>query len=104
MRTIKGPGIFLAQFAGEDPPFNSLASIADWSAGLGYRGIQIPSWDARLFDLATAAQSQGYCDEVRGILEERGLEITELSTLEGSYKDSIGNDRDEIGPSRVQRN
>ena len=80
MRTIKGPGIFLAQFAGEDPPFNSLASIADWSAGLGYRGIQIPSWDARLFDLATAAQSQGYCDEVRGILEERGLEITELST------------------------
>lgn len=80
MKTIKGPGIFLAQFAGDEAPFNSLESLADWVAGLGYKGVQIPSWDARLFDLATAAQSQTYCDDVTGMLAARGLSITELST------------------------
>lgn len=80
MRTIKGPGIFLAQFAGDAPPFNTLESIADWVATLGYKGIQIPSWDARLFDLEKAAESQIYCDEIRGMLADKGLTITELST------------------------
>ncbi|MBB4615847.1 sugar phosphate isomerase/epimerase family protein [Novosphingobium taihuense] len=80
MKTIKGPGIFLAQFAGDNAPFNSLDTIADWVAGLGYKGIQIPSWDGRLFDLEKAATSQTYCDEIKGMLAEKGLEITELST------------------------
>ena len=51
MRTIKGPAIFLAQFAGDAAPFNALPAIARWAAGHGYKGVQIPSWDARLFDL-----------------------------------------------------
>lgn len=80
MKTIKGPAIFLAQFAGDSAPFNSLESIADWVAGLGYKGIQIPSWDERLFDLTLAAESQTYCDEIKGMLGDKGLEITELST------------------------
>jgi len=80
MKTLKGPGIFLAQFAGDAAPFNSLDSIAAWAASHGYKGIQIPSWDARLFDLTTAAQSQTYCDDVTGMLAEKGLAITELST------------------------
>jgi len=80
MRTIKGPGIFLAQFAGDAAPFDSLAGIARWAAGHGYKGVQIPSWDARLFDLARAAESQAYCDEVRGTLEAAGVALTELST------------------------
>jgi sugar phosphate isomerase/epimerase len=80
MKTIKGPAIFLAQFAGDAAPFNSLESIADWVAGLGYKGIQIPSWDERLFDLTLAAESQTYCDEIKGVLADKGLEITELST------------------------
>jgi len=80
MRTIKGPGIFLAQFAGDAAPFDSLAGIARWAAGHGYKGVQIPSWDARLFDLARAAESQAYCDEVRGTLEAAGIALTELST------------------------
>jgi sugar phosphate isomerase/epimerase len=77
---MKGPAIFLAQFAGDEAPFNSLESMARWAAGLGYKGIQIPSWDARLFDLAKAAESQDYCDEVAGICREAGVEVTELST------------------------
>lgn len=80
MKTIKGPAIFLAQFAGDEAPFNSLASIADWVAGLGYKGIQIPSWDARLFDLDLAATSDTYCDEITGMLADKGLAVTELST------------------------
>ena len=77
---IKGPALFLAQFAGDEAPFNSLGSIAEWAAGLGYKGIQIPTFDGRLFDLDKAADSQDYCDEVKGICAEAGVEITELST------------------------
>src|SRR3989449_2102955 len=80
MKAIKGPAVFLAQFAGDAPPFNSLRAIAAWAAQLGFKGVQIPSWDRRLFDLEKAAESQTYCDEVRGILAERGLQVTELST------------------------
>jgi len=80
MKTIKGPGIFLAQFAGDDAPFNSLDAIGTYMAGLGYKGVQIPSWDGRLFDLKRAAESQDYCDEVKGLLADKGLAITELST------------------------
>jgi len=80
MKTIKGPAIFLAQFAGDAAPFNTLESIAGWAAGLGYKGVQIPTWDARLFDLARAADSQDYCDEVLGLLAAKGLTLTELST------------------------
>jgi len=80
MKNIKGPAIFLAQFAGDDAPFNSLDAMAGWAAGLGYKGIQIPTWDSRLFDLKKAASSKTYCDEVKGTVAAHGLEITELST------------------------
>jgi sugar phosphate isomerase/epimerase len=78
--TLKGPGIFLAQFASDKPPFNGLETIAAWAASLGYKGIQIPTLDDRLFDLVTAAQSQTYCDDLVGMLAEHGLCVTELST------------------------
>ena len=80
MKTMKGPSIHLAQFAGDEAPFNSLAGIADWAAGLGFTGLQIPSWDKRLFDLGKAAESQAYCDELTGTLRERGLVVSELSS------------------------
>ena len=77
---IKGPGIFLAQFTGDEAPFNSLESITKWAASLGYIGVQIPTFDTRLFDLDRAAESTTYCDEVQGICADAGVEITELST------------------------
>ena len=80
MQTLKGPAIFLAQFAGDEAPFNSLNDIAAWAAGLGYKGIQIPSWDARLFDLDQAAESKSYCEDLQATLAEHGLVVTELST------------------------
>ncbi len=77
---IKGPGLFLAQFAGDEAPFDSLENITKWAAGLGYKGVQIPTFDGRLFDLDKAAESDAYCDEVKGICADAGVEITELST------------------------
>jgi sugar phosphate isomerase/epimerase len=80
MKTIKGPAVYLAQFAGDNPPFDRLSTIAAWAADLGYAGVQIPTWDTRLFDLEAAAGSKSYCDDVTGMLAGVGLEITELST------------------------
>ena len=80
MKSIKGPAIFLAQFMGDEAPFNSLESICQWAADLGYKGIQIPTWEDRLIDLDKAAESKTYCDELKGKIASYGLEITELST------------------------
>ncbi|MFN6321383.1 MAG: sugar phosphate isomerase/epimerase, partial [Bacteroidota bacterium] len=68
MKTIKGPGIFLAQFMGDQPPFNDLSSICKWAASLGFVGVQIPSGDARCIDLKKAAESKTYADEIKGIV------------------------------------
>lgn len=81
MKTLKGPGIFLAQFIGAAPPFDRLDTIARWAASLGYVGVQMPTGDANsMFDLERAAESQAYCDDIAGRLAEHGLVITELST------------------------
>ena len=105
---IKGPGIFLAQFAGDDLPFNSLPAITRWVGSLGYKGVQIPSWDTRLFDLKRAAKSRTYCDEVTGICAESGLEITELSThLQGqlvAVHPAYDSQFDAFAPTKVQKN
>jgi sugar phosphate isomerase/epimerase len=79
-RTIKGPGIFLAQFADDKAPFNTIDSICEWAASLGYKGIQIPTWDKRLIDLQRLAESKTYADEYKGRINAYGLQITELST------------------------
>ena len=108
MKTLKGPGLFLAQFTGDEAPFDSLAGIARWARDKGFEGVQIPSWDARLFDLARAADSDAYCDEVRGTLADAGVALTELSThLQGqlvaahpAYDASL----DGFAPSQVHGN
>lgn len=80
MTTIKGPGIFLAQFLGDTAPFNTLKGICTWAKGLGFTAVQLPAWDSRCIDLQKAAESKTYADELKGIINECGLEISELST------------------------
>jgi sugar phosphate isomerase/epimerase len=80
MKTIKGPAIFLAQFMGDQPPFNSLETICEWAASLGFNAIQIPTWEKRLIDLKLAVESKTYADELKGKINSYGLEISELST------------------------
>jgi sugar phosphate isomerase/epimerase len=106
--TMKGPGIFLAQFAGDAAPFNSLESIAKWAADLGYKGVQIPTWDGRLFDLEKAGSSKDYCDEVKGVCGQAGVEITELSThLQGqlvAVHPAYDSQFDGFAPAKVHGN
>jgi sugar phosphate isomerase/epimerase len=107
MTRIKGPAIFLAQFAGDKAPFNSWKAITKWAADLGYKGVQIPSWDGRLFDLKKASESKTYCDEIKGVAKAAGVEITELSThLQGhlvaahpAYNDTL----DAFAPKELHR-
>lgn len=80
MKTIKGPGIYLAQFAADDAPFNKLETLAQWVADKGFKGVQIPTWDTRLFNLKLAAESQTYCDDITGMLASKGLVVTELAS------------------------
>ena len=80
MKKIKGPAIFLAQFVGDSEPFNSLDNIAKWASNLGYKGVQIPSWDGRLINLDKASNSKSYCEDIKGTLSKHNLELTELST------------------------
>ena len=80
MKTIKGPGIFLAQFVGAENPFNNLKNICEWASNLGYKAVQIPTWEEGLIDLKKASESKTYCDELNGIVNEAGMEISELST------------------------
>lgn len=80
MKTLKGPALFLAQFCSDEAPFNSLDSIAGWAASLGFKGVQIPTWDSRVFDLEQAANSPEYCQQITDTLAKHGLVITELST------------------------
>jgi sugar phosphate isomerase/epimerase len=108
VKTIKGPAIFLAQFADDKPPFNNLKEISRWAAQLGYKGVQIPTWDGRLFDLERASQSKTYCNEIRGTLARNQVELTELSThLQGqlvavhpAYQEAF----DGFAPECVRRN
>ncbi len=108
MKTIKGPAIFLAQFMGDEAPFNSLDAICQWAADLGYIGVQIPTWEDRLIDLKQAAESKTYCDELKGKIASYGLEITELSThLQGqllAVHPAYNHQYDSFAPKEVHNN
>lgn len=79
MKTIKGPALFLAQFASDEAPFNEWGAITRWAADCGYKGVQVPSWDKRLFDIELAATSRDYCDTFKGQAAESGIAVTDLS-------------------------
>jgi len=106
MKTIKGPAIFLAQFMGPKKPFNTLEGLCKWAASLGYKGVQIPTWDSSYFDLTQASKSKDYCDDIKGMAEGHGVEITELSThLQGqlvAVHPAYGDLFDAFAPKNVQ--
>ncbi len=80
MQTIKGPGLFIAQYIDANARLSSLAGLCAWAAELGFKGLQIPIWPSHIFDLETAASSQAYCDDVLGVLAAHGLQLTELTS------------------------
>jgi len=105
---VKGPGIFLAQFVSADPPFNGLNGMAHWAASLGYRGVQLPTAGTECLDLRLAAESQTYCDELKGICAGAGVEISELSThLQGqlvAVHPSFDDLFDDFAPKKLRGN
>ncbi len=80
MTTLLGPAIFLAQFISDEAPFNSLDAICRWAADLGFQGIQLPTNNASFIDLKLAAESKTYAEDLKGKVNNYGLQITELST------------------------
>ena len=108
MTTIQGPAIFFAQFISDEAPFNTLDGICKWASNLGYKGIQIPTWESQFIDIDKAAESQTYCDELKGKINSYGLEITELSThLQGQLVavNPVYNDLfDGFAPDAVKNN
>ena len=108
MKTIKGPGVFLAQFMGDRAPFNDLRTICQWAKELGFVGVQLPTWDSRCIDLQKAAESKTYADELKGQINEVGLEITELSThLQGqlvAVNPAYDTMFDSFAPEQVRNN
>ena len=108
MKTIKGPGVFLAQFARDEAPFDSIDGLAGWAAAKGFKGVQIPTWDSRTIDLAMAAESQTYCDEYKGRLADHGLVVTELAShLQGqlvALHPSFNLPADSFAPEAVRHN
>jgi sugar phosphate isomerase/epimerase len=62
----------------DTPPYNTLPNITAWVKSLGYKGVQLPSWDGRVIDIKKAAESKTYCDEVKG--QTNGLAVTELAS------------------------
>lgn len=78
-KTKKGVALFWAQFAGDEPPFNTLEGIAKWTAAQGFKGAQLPGWDSRFIDVQKCAESQTAADEVKGKLNDAGLEPTEIA-------------------------
>ena len=108
MRTIKGPGVFLAQFARDEAPFDSIEGLAGWAAAKGFKGVEIPTWDRRVIDLAKAAESQSYCDDYKGRLAEHGLVVTDLAShLQGqlvALHPSFNLPADTFAPESVRHN
>ncbi len=80
MKTIKGPALFLAQFYGDKAPFNTIDNICQWASNLGYKGVQIPTWDTTYFNLEKVATDKVFAQEYKAKINSYGLEITELST------------------------
>jgi len=80
LATIKGPALFIGQFADDVEPFNTLEGMAKWASALGYCGMQLPSWDVRFIDIEQAATSQTYCGEINGMLASHGMQITDLAS------------------------
>ena len=108
MKTLQGPAVFLAQFMADAEPFNSITGMARWAADLGFEGIQVPIGNPDFIDVALAADSQDYCDELNGQVAECGVVITELSThLEGqlvAVHPAYNQQFDAFAPPAVQGN
>ena len=83
MKTIKGPAVFLAQFVDKSEPFNSLDGMCKWASELGYKGIQIPTWESSLIDLDKERSIDVIITRLRKKVEENPKSPKYLQTIRG---------------------
>jgi sugar phosphate isomerase/epimerase len=77
-KTIRGPGLFISQFIGAEPPFDSLGDLAAWASDLGFKALQIPVSDARLKDLAGRSEKDAVA-RIEAVVSKTGLAISEIA-------------------------
>ena len=95
MKTIKGPAIFLAQFAGDSRRSTRWTRSAAGRRRWATRACRSRPGTAGCSIWSRRPSSKDYCDVVKGTVERHGLEITELSThLQGQLRG---------GPSGLRR-
>src|SRR6476661_9462931 len=77
-KTIRGPGLFISQFIGAEPPFDSLGGLAAWASDLGFKALQIPVSDARLKDLGGRSEKDAVA-QIEAVVSNTGLAISEIA-------------------------
>jgi len=78
MRTVRGSGVLLSQYAGDEPPFDTLPTISRWAHQCGFAAVQLPAHGGRFIDITKAAKSSSYCEEVKGQAAEAGLVLSDM--------------------------
>ncbi len=76
--TIRGPALFISQFIADEPPFDTLAGIARFAAGLGFKALQLPVHDPRFIDLDRSDDS-GYIDGLLADLSRAAITVSEIA-------------------------
>lgn len=77
-RTMRGPGLFISQFIGAQPPFDTLTGLAEWARGLGFKALQIPLSDPRLKDLAGLPDEEALA-RIESVVSQAGLVVSEIA-------------------------
>src|SRR5262245_19802160 len=77
-RTIHGPGLFISQFVGPEPPFNTLGGLAEWAKQLGFKALQIPVADPRPADLAGLPEKDAL-SKIESVMSKAGLVVSEIA-------------------------
>ncbi|MCK1283903.1 hypothetical protein IVB41_08120 [Bradyrhizobium sp. 44] len=73
--TLRGPGLFISQFIGAEPPFDMLEGIAGWAKALGFKALQIPLSDPRLKDLAGLSEPDALA-RIETVMSKAGLVVS----------------------------
>jgi sugar phosphate isomerase/epimerase len=77
-KTILGPGLFISQFIGAAPPFNTLGGLAGWAKELGFKALQVPVSDQRLRDLV-GLSDKDVISKIESVMSKAGLVVSEIA-------------------------
>ncbi|MBR0797312.1 sugar phosphate isomerase/epimerase [Bradyrhizobium jicamae] len=77
-RTMRGPGLFISQFIGAHPPFDTLGGLAEWAKELGFKALQIPVSDPRLKDLADLPEQDALA-RIESVISKAGMVVSEIA-------------------------